>query len=449
MKNTTKILLAITILILSLMGCAGKANFESQLAGTWYLEGSQEVAFVLYDDGTCEIAGEYGTGTWNVVNDNQFKLTNYYGESETATIEKIENGELVLSAGDEQSVFSKNLNNESENKEIITEGSIRNSQNDLMTYLGMEMETANEQLTITGFYSHINSSVFEGSDYRSIDVYESGGGERLGIMQSQQGQYVDQVTVYYSDVSEQPFSIMGIHTGMTADEALDILRENNYTFRSIYDSTNEEKGDYQTVYYDRNGVYRISFDIYGGGETNPYGSLDESDIHVDGTVGRIDCQCVITDRFTELVNKVGDWSGHGGTIIAESINDECAELTMFIENDSFNVSGVDTYGTYVFGDNVITVDLQPGAGDWEYVTRVSISDVCPYMLCGIYYGMDRESALAHMSELGITARSEEDDSVVYDIDSYTTLEVHFADNRVCFIECIDDYPEPHEKRYIE
>lgn len=132
MKNVTKILFTATILTLLLTGCAGKTNFESQLTGAWYLEGSQETAFILYDDGTCEIAGEYGTGTWNVVNDNQFKLTNYYGEVESATIEKIENDKIMLSFGDVNSTFSKypasvieESINESE-KEITTETSSEN-----------------------------------------------------------------------------------------------------------------------------------------------------------------------------------------------------------------------------------------------------------------------------------------------------------------------------------
>lgn len=333
----------------------------------------------------------------------------------------------------------------SNSKEIILETLNYNIQNDLMIYLGMNMEDVYEKLEVAGFSPCMYSSALDDDIY--IDIRENGGGKCLGQIDSYEGQYADHVSIITG--YGQSFSILAIHEGMTANEAMEILRESKYVFSGISDEFDEENGDYQTVYYDRNGVYRIGLDIYGGGEVNPYGSLDESDVHVDGTVGRIACSCVLTDRFTELVNEVGDWSGHSGTIIAESINDECAELTMFIENDSFNVSGVDTYGTYVFGDNVITVDLQPGAGDWEYVTRVSISDVCPYMLCGIYYGMDKESALAHMSELGITARSEEDDSVVYDIDSYTTLEVHFVDDRVCFIECIDDYSASHEKRYIE
>jgi len=68
MKNISKILFII-ILTLLLTGCTEKTDFESQLVGTWYMEGNQEASFVLYDDGTCEITGEYGTGTWSVGND--------------------------------------------------------------------------------------------------------------------------------------------------------------------------------------------------------------------------------------------------------------------------------------------------------------------------------------------------------------------------------------------
>ena len=127
-----KIMLTLMIFLLSLTGCTGKTSLETQLSGTWYMEGGQEVAFVLYDDGTCEIAGEYGTGTWSVVNDDQFKLTNYYGESETATIEKIEKDILVLSDGNVRTIFSRysdrklkeNINENEE--ESINEGNSKN-----------------------------------------------------------------------------------------------------------------------------------------------------------------------------------------------------------------------------------------------------------------------------------------------------------------------------------
>ena len=105
MKKTTKILLMITFFLLLLAGCAEKINFEAQLAGKWYSEGSQEAAFILYDDGTCEIYGEYGTGTWSVVNDNQLKLTNFYGETETSTVVSIENNCLTLDDGGKLVLF--------------------------------------------------------------------------------------------------------------------------------------------------------------------------------------------------------------------------------------------------------------------------------------------------------------------------------------------------------
>lgn len=77
-------------LVLSLVGC-GK-SLEKQLVGSWYLEGRNKPNFILYDDGTCNIPNEYGHGTWAVVNDNQLKLTTFYGETAVMTIESLENG---------------------------------------------------------------------------------------------------------------------------------------------------------------------------------------------------------------------------------------------------------------------------------------------------------------------------------------------------------------------
>lgn len=317
--------------------------------------------------------------------------------------------------------------------------------NELIHYLGMEMEETNNQLEEKGFSCTSASSSFEGSDYRSIYIIDSNTGEFLALLDSQKGEYVEHIDIYDN---AKTLSIMGISVGMPANEAIEILREDKYIFNAIHDSSDEEKGDYQTVFYRKNGVYQIGFEIYAGEEMNPYGSVGETDIHMDGVVGSISSAHLNKDKFMELVNIVGERSG-GHSWLVENINTECVGLTSFIVNDSFNVSGISDYGTYIFGENVITVDLQPGKGNWPYVTRISISDICPYKLCGIYYNMNKESAMAHMSELGITARDEADNCVIYDIDAYTTLEIHFANDYVCFIECIDDYPENHEKRYIE
>ena len=84
------------LMILVLLAGCGKPSYEKLLEGTWYLEGSSSSQFELYSDGTCKITGEYGTGEWSVVNDDQLKLTNFYGETQTVTIVDIEDGCMTL-----------------------------------------------------------------------------------------------------------------------------------------------------------------------------------------------------------------------------------------------------------------------------------------------------------------------------------------------------------------
>lgn len=91
------ITVAILALILSVALTACGKSLKDQLAGSWYREGRSEPVFTLYDDGTCKIDGEYGTGKWAVVNENQLKLTTFYGESATmGEILGIENGCLTI-----------------------------------------------------------------------------------------------------------------------------------------------------------------------------------------------------------------------------------------------------------------------------------------------------------------------------------------------------------------
>lgn len=121
------------ILFLSLIACNSntqtdqKTSSFSSLPGTWYQEGSHDAAFTLYDDGTCEIAGEYGYGTWAVVNENQLKITNYYGETDVATISESTDDRLVLSNGNYTQVFlNKGSSLESNsNAQISTEVDIQ------------------------------------------------------------------------------------------------------------------------------------------------------------------------------------------------------------------------------------------------------------------------------------------------------------------------------------
>ena len=104
MKSLSIRIGSIIMILLLLAGCGRQKNYEELLAASWFAEGDSEPAFTLYNDGTCEIDGEYGIGKWSVVNDNQLKLTNYYGETETAPIISVEDGCLKLGNSPEDAV---------------------------------------------------------------------------------------------------------------------------------------------------------------------------------------------------------------------------------------------------------------------------------------------------------------------------------------------------------
>ena len=63
--------------------------------GDWYLEGSDRLRFTIYDDGTVNIPGTYGTGKWSIVNDNQLKISDFYGESTVLKIEDIDKDSMT------------------------------------------------------------------------------------------------------------------------------------------------------------------------------------------------------------------------------------------------------------------------------------------------------------------------------------------------------------------
>lgn len=88
-----------------LSGCQNN-NFDKQIAGNiWYREGEDKPSFELFDDGTCVIKDEYGSGTWSIVDNDTLKLTDYYGQAEIATIVSIEGNKMVLKSGKDEVVF--------------------------------------------------------------------------------------------------------------------------------------------------------------------------------------------------------------------------------------------------------------------------------------------------------------------------------------------------------
>ncbi|MEI3302555.1 MAG: hypothetical protein V8R94_02925 [Lachnospiraceae bacterium] len=116
-----KILVILILLIVLCMPACKSQGVDSQLVGSWYIDEGEVASFVLYSDGTCAIAGEYGVGKWSVVNDNVLKLTNYYGQVESVTIKSIENGILVVGKGSDTNTFRRKpiIDNEEMTQENI------------------------------------------------------------------------------------------------------------------------------------------------------------------------------------------------------------------------------------------------------------------------------------------------------------------------------------------
>ena len=97
-----------SILILLLVLLTGCGSMEDKLTGEWCWEGDSDPEFYFYDDGTCEIAGKYGTGTWAIVNDNQLKITDFYGQTETIDIKDVSNDKIVLGYGEHEATLVRN-----------------------------------------------------------------------------------------------------------------------------------------------------------------------------------------------------------------------------------------------------------------------------------------------------------------------------------------------------
>lgn len=111
-KIAIGLIAAVVIVFLAVTFLGGK-SYEEQLIGEWYIDPAEsridEPLFTLYSDGTCSVYMEYGTGHWAVVNENQLKITNIYGQiinffdgsSNTMTIVELKNNCLTLEDPDQ------------------------------------------------------------------------------------------------------------------------------------------------------------------------------------------------------------------------------------------------------------------------------------------------------------------------------------------------------------
>lgn len=95
-KKVCSIAIALLFVVILFTGCGGSNRYEKKLVGTWYEKGYRLPSFTLYSDGTCDITHVYGTGTWAIVNENQLKVTDFYGSSQVRTIVSIKDGCLTM-----------------------------------------------------------------------------------------------------------------------------------------------------------------------------------------------------------------------------------------------------------------------------------------------------------------------------------------------------------------
>lgn len=66
--------IAVLISGMGMLSSCGKSK-EELMSGDWYLQGDDRLSLSLYDDGTCQIQGDYGQGKWSIVDEDTLKLT--------------------------------------------------------------------------------------------------------------------------------------------------------------------------------------------------------------------------------------------------------------------------------------------------------------------------------------------------------------------------------------
>lgn len=83
------------LLVFSLAACSGPS-----LVGKWAYEGSSNVVFEFFSDGTCKIPTNTNRGKWSLSDDGVLEITGFgfYGD-QSAKIEFIDNDTFKADAG--------------------------------------------------------------------------------------------------------------------------------------------------------------------------------------------------------------------------------------------------------------------------------------------------------------------------------------------------------------
>lgn len=153
---------------------------------------------------------------------------------------------------------------------IALSGCKNNSQDDLLQYLGMQNDLAENQLKENGYLVSKNDMGYSMTrlsicDYNLLN---------LANMTS----FDDNIDLITIEDNIQSVNLLGIHIGMTAEKAINILTENGFNFEQISTIDDEDNGNMQVVIYQDNDVSRIAFEVCTTEEIKDADSFDESEI---------------------------------------------------------------------------------------------------------------------------------------------------------------------------
>lgn len=159
---------------------------------------------------------------------------------------------------------------------IVLSGCKNNSQSDLLPYLGMKNDFAENQLKDNGYL--VSRNVYS-NDTTTLYIADN---NLLDVAQMTSfGDNIDLITV---EDNIQSVNFLGIRIGMTVGNAISILTENGFNFEQISNIYDEENGNMQIVIYQDNDVSRIAFGVCTDEEIKDSVLLDESGVDKKGKI---------------------------------------------------------------------------------------------------------------------------------------------------------------------
>lgn len=220
------ILIALVILVFSLMQNykSSAKELEEGLPGAWYCyytDGAIRKQFTLYDDGTCDISGTYGSGSWRIVNEYDLRITDFYGSTDNYRIISLKDGFLYMEV-DRGNIATTRLFINSETKDDVEEGNYstrRSTGGELSTVVVKNDEDALEP--------EENEETASLIDTRMVD-------DKANIFSEQEERTIEREVTQYSDELEWNIIIATTKStdGLSIQEYADDIYDDNYDINS-------------------------------------------------------------------------------------------------------------------------------------------------------------------------------------------------------------------------